>query len=72
MAVPSFPKASSGAPSTKDGVPTREPNPGGHVFHDVFEVVDATSGVDPWPAEKVPFGEVLTDPFLHVECGELS
>ena len=51
VAVPFFPKTPPCAASTENGVPAREANPGGHVFHDVFKVVDAPSGVDPWPAE---------------------
>ena len=49
VAVPLFPKTPPSAPSAEDGVPAREPNPGGHVFHDILEVVDATPGVDAWP-----------------------
>ena len=70
MAVPPFPKASPCAPSTKNGVPTREPDPGGHVLHDVFEVVYAPAGVDPRPAEEVPFGQVFPKLVLHVKGGE--
>ena len=71
VAVEFFAEASPGAPSAEYGVPTCEPYSGGHVFHDILEVVDASSGVDAWPPRKVPFGQVLPDPFLHVECGEL-
>ena len=71
VAVEFFAEASPGAPSTEYAVPTCEPNSGGRVFHDILEVVDASPGVDTWPPHEVPFGQVLPDPFLHVECGEL-
>ena len=60
------------APSAKYGVPAREADSGCNVLHDAFDVVDASSGMDPGPPLKVPFAEVVADPFLHVECGELS
>ena len=71
VAVEFVAEASSGAPSAEYGVPTCEPYSGGHVFHGALEVVDASPGVDTWPPHEVPFGQVLPDPFLHVECGEL-
>ena len=52
-------------------MPACKANSGSHVFHDILEVVDASSGVDTWPPHKVPLGEVLPDPFLNVEGGEL-
>ena len=72
MAVHSFAEPSPCAPSAEYGVPAREADSGCHVFYDAFDVVDASSGVDPWPPLQVPFVEVFADPLLHVECGELS
>ena len=53
-------------------MPASEADSWGHVLHDVFEVVDASSGVDSRPAQEIPFGQMLPEPFLHVECGKLS
>ena len=60
------------APSAEYSVPAREADSGCNIFHDAFNVVDASSCVDPWPPLYVPFVEVFADPLLHVECGELS
>ena len=65
-----FPKSPASAPPPEYGVPACEPDPGGHMFHDVFEVVDASAGVNPWPAEEVPFAQVLPKLFLHVKGGK--
>ena len=72
VAVEFLSETSSRAPPAKDGVPASEADSRGHVFHDVFKVIDASSGVDPRPTQKVPFGQMLSDPFLHVESGKLS
>ena len=71
VAVEFFPETSACTPPAKDGVPACEADSWGHVFHDVFEVVDASSGVDSWPTQEIPFGQVLPDLFLHVKCGKL-
>ena len=70
IAVKLFSETPAGAPPPKDGVPTGEPHPWGHVLHDVFEVVYAPAGVDSRPAEEVPFGQVFPKLVLHVEGGE--
>ena len=70
VAVEFFPESSACTPPAKDGVPAREADSWGHVFHDVFEVVYTPAGVDSRPAEKVPFGQVFPKLVLHVEGGE--
>ena len=72
VAIEFFSEPPACAPPTKDGVPASEADSWGHVLHDVFEVVDASSGVDSRPAQEIPFGQMLPEPFLHVECGKLS
>ena len=49
VAVKSFAESFSCAPSAKNGVPAREADPWREVFHDAFDVVDATARVDPRP-----------------------
>ena len=72
VAVEFLPEPPACTPPAKNGVPAGEADPGGHVLHNVLKVVDAPVGVDPRPAEKIPFGQVFPEPFLHVEGGELS
>ncbi len=50
VAVHSLAEPSPCVPSAEYGVPAREADPGCHVFRYAFDVVDASSGVDAWPA----------------------
>ena len=72
VAVHSSAESPACAPSAKNGVPACEADSWREVLHDALDVVDAPSRVDPGPPLYVPFAKVVADPFLHVECGELS
>ena len=49
VAVHFFAASPHSAPSAKYGVPAREADSGCNVLHDAFDVVDASSGMDPGP-----------------------
>ena len=72
VAVKFLSESSLGAPSTKDGVPTREADTWREVFHDALQVAHAPACVDAWPSFQVPESEVCPYFFVHVECGETS
>ena len=72
VAVVSLSESALGAPSAKDGVPTREADSWREVLHNALQVVHAPACVDARPSWQMPKSKVCPDLFMHVECGETS